>query len=623
MKRQSIILAAFLILLCSCGGQKETPTVSMLVTQGFKQPFYLALAEDVKTDLGIDLEFVYENAQSQTSAIVQDFIHNDLKADIIFICCEVPGENLKDCCLDFASQSDLTSHYSYSQIKEVMEDDGSIYTLPLSSRLIGITYNATLFREKGWEVPSNYQEMLELKKKSDEAGCVFAITDLRYTGHSFNYLFHLMGAQWLSTVKGKIWFDGFIKGTKTLHVFKENADYFRRWVENGLFGELADFSGDAMKQFGQRRALFGYSTTNSLAGYSGPMYDRDGHETGVMLNDEFRSMPWISEDGSNNCFTRYDNCWVMVNKAVADDKDKLANTLAVLDYMMSEKYSKMAASEGEDIYVAFGNQEIEEDRLYYYYADDIKRGFLQPWYYNDFEEATIIETGTEIASYIVSTYMQNGWLYKDVRHMNYTFRPNANFDTAIGMLRNSLHAQKEDYLGWAEEAIESPEIARMVAISCGMALQDAVPEEEVNVALLPYANSYKDIKPWEKVPVQNIRVKRGVLHKGYSYIFEPPACTDVVGIRMTGRRIKEIVARGYKTYPYACETKGRMTLDDNKEYVVALCPNTLEDGVYDEFAAAGKVLVSEGKPITNNLSQGVVLYFQQHPSISNTNISWE
>ena len=623
MKRQSLIFAAFLLLLCSCGGRKEAPKVSLLVTQGFKQPFFRTLEEDVKRDLGIELEFVYENSQSQTQMLVQDFVNNDLKADIIFICTEVPGQYLKDCCLNFASQSDITTHYSYSKLKELMEEDGSIYTLPLSSRLIGITYNATLFKEMGWKVPSTFNEMLELKKKSDKAGCVFAVTDLKYTGHSFNFLFHLMGAQWLSTVKGKVWLDGFMEGTKTLHVFKNNAEYFRKWVDNGFFGDFADAGSEPLVQFGQKRALFAYTTTNSFAGYSGPMLDREGNETGIMLDDEFRTMPWISEDGSNNCFTRYDNCWVMVNRDVASDKNKLANTLSVLDYMMSEKYAELATSEGRDVYVAFGEQEIREDRLYYEYADQIKRGFLQPWYYKYFEEATIIDTGTEIASYMVNTYKQNGWDVNNVRHVNYVFNPNANFDTAIGMLRNSLHAQKEDYLGWAEETIEPAGIARMAAISCGMALQEEAPEEEVSVALMPYAHSSRDLQPWKVLPVQNVRVARGALLKGYSYIFEPPGCIDVVGIRMTGSRIKEIVSEGFESYPYACETKGAAALEDGREYLVALCPATLKKETYDEFEAAGKILTDDDGPVKGLLSNGVVLYFQEHPSISNSNISWE
>ena len=633
-----------LLLLCSCSERVDRPTVSMLITQGFSESFYRSLAEDVRKDLGIDIEFVYENSSGQSAMLLQDFVHNDLKADIIFTFSKIPDRYLEDCCVDLASKSNLTRHYTYEALGEFMTEVGRAYQLPLSSRLVGITYNATLMREKGWKLPETYGDMLSLKKECDREGVPFAVTDIKYTGHAFNYLFNIMGSQWLSTVKGKAWMDGFLDGVKTLQVFKKNADYFRRWTEDGLFGELAGTATPALVQFGQRRALFCFSNRNNVYGYRGPMLDAEGNETGRMLDDEFKVMPWISEDGSNNCFTFSNNCWVMINRDLEAERGSLERALEVLEYMMGEKYAELAVDESRDVYTAFDDLDIREDRLFYEYADHIRRGFLQPWYYGFFEEATIIETGRELSSYMANEYRKRGWSTDNVHRINYVFNDAATFDSAIGMLRNSLHAQMDDYLGWSEERIESSGIARMTAIAGALALQEELGDIEVSVGLMPYASDIDELQPWKAVAVQNAKAYPGALQKGYSYVFEPCGCTELVGVRLTGGRIREIVAGGYDPsdyftdpatgestfdsarygpYPYACETKGGAALEDDREYVVALSPNTLEKKVYEELLAEGRVIASGGRLRSANLARGIDLYFDMHPTISNANIRWE
>ena len=643
-RRLSIFVAVlFALLLCSCRQSDEGNKVSMLVTQGFDEKFFRTLAEDVKKDLGIDVEFVYECSVDQSEMLLNDFRTNDLKADIIFTYAKIRNDYLKGCCLDLMSRSNLMSHYSYGKIREFMTEDGCAYELPLLSRLVGITVNATLMEEMGWEMPNTFDDMLSLKKKCDNAGITFAVTDLKYTGSGFNIFFHTMGSQWLFTVKGKSWLDGFLEGLKTLQPFKEEAEYFRKWVDNGLFGDLADFSAPAAEQFGRKRALFCYMARSDKAGYSGPKYDKYGNKTDIILNDKYKSMPWISEDGSNNCYTKYDNCWAMVNKSVGDNPAKLASVLSILEYMMSEKYSSLALDLAPDIYSAFNESYIREDRLYYDYADKIRSGFLQPWYYNMFDITTVIETGEELNSYIFNTYRQNGWNVKNFRKINYDINPNATFDTAIGMLRNSLHAQKEDYLGWAEERVESPDVARMTAISSALALQEQLPDEEVKAALMPYVRSLAEMQPWIQIPVMNLRVNPGILEKGFAFIFEPPKCIDIVGVRMTGAELKEIVSAGYdpsgyfidaKTgestfdsehygpYQYALETKGGAAIEDGREYLVALCPLTLSKQIYDDFVGRGKVVTVANGDISPNLARGVELYFKVHPTISSSNIYW-
>ena len=638
------------LVLCSCNGGSENASVSMLITQGFGEEFYKTLAEDIGRDLGIDIEFVYENSSSPSTMLLQDFINADLQADIVFTYAKIPDKYLETCCLDFVAESNLLSHYSHSKVAQFITGDGCAYQLPLTSRLVGITYNATLMAEKGWELPRTFDDMVELKRKCDADGTLFAVTDIKYTGHPFNYMFNMLGSQWLSSVSGEKWLEGFLTGGKSMHIFKEKAEYFRRWVESGLFGDLADTKSHVSKQFGRERALFCFSNHNNFTGYKGPMYGPDGKPNGRMLDDTFKSMPWISGDGSNNCFTAYDNNWVAVRRTAATDNKKLSNILAVLDYMMSDRYMKIAMQEGADLYCILDEVDIESDRLYYDFADRIRRGYLQPWYYNRFEEETIIETGREIASYIINYYMEQGWRTEQVRHYNYSFNPDATFDSAVSMLRNSLHAHQEDYLGWAEDDLGPSDIARLSAISGALALQEA--GVTADAGLMPYAGSLRDLQPWKGVAVQSASVHAGPLSKSYSYIFEPAGCFDVYAVKMTGAELRGIVAGGfnpsdrfvdpatgestfdsshYGPYRYALALRGEKAgsapdadgIDDGREYLVALCPPVLTSEMWEKFSASGRLVTLDGEPVNANLARGIQLYFQRHATISTRNITWE
>lgn len=635
------------LLLTSCSRQKDSSPVTMLVTQGFSEEYCKIFAEDVKENLGIDIEFVYENATNQSMLIVQNCMNNDLPADIVFTYAKIQDKYLQNCSLDFISHSSLISRYPYTVVSDLRTKNGCVYQLPLSSRLVGITYNATLMKEMGWNCPKNFQEMVDLKRQCDEQNIPFAYTDIRLSGLPFNYLFNLMGSQWLSTIKGTVWLEGFLQGTKTMTVFKEKSVYFKKWVESGLFGQLLGTNTDARQEFGRKRALFLYSNRNTSYGYDGPMYDADGQKTDVILHDEHKTMPWISEDGSNNCFTIYNNCWAMVNGSLGEKgkEAKLERVLKVLEYLLNEKYTNMTAEAERDIFISMNDYEIGKDRLFYEFADQIKRGFLQPWYYNLFDEGTVAGTGAEVGSYMLNAARKMGQ-DMSIRRLNYEFNPYATFDSAIGMLRNTLHAQQEDYLGWADEQIVPRGVALMVAIAGGMSLQEELDDMEVTVGLLPYAQTLKDLQPWRPVAVQNASAYPGALQKAYASVFEPAGCIEVVGVRMTGFEIKDLLSHKYdpsgyfidgKTgessfdkehygpYPYACAVKGNQRLYDDQEYIVAVSPRALPAELYQQFLKDKKVITTKRgrRPVIANVAHGINLYFEKHPSINNSNINWD
>ncbi|WP_223805933.1 carbohydrate ABC transporter substrate-binding protein [Ornithinibacillus gellani] len=74
----------------------------------------------------------------------------------------VPGEEVQvqDKLLDGFTDTLATNPY----------DDGEMYLAPMFYSPTGLFYNAALFEEKGWEVPTTWDEMWELGEKADKEG---------------------------------------------------------------------------------------------------------------------------------------------------------------------------------------------------------------------------------------------------------------------------------------------------------------------------------------------------------------------------------------------------------------------------------------------------------------------
>ena len=638
----------------SCTGQKDTlqddSPVTILVTHGFGEEYYETLAEDVKNEFGIEVEFVYENSSSITIQTTLDITNGYVPADLVFSSVNIDNGVLSSLCVDLLSESNITANYTYGMLKSIMADDGAVYQIPMYSHLVGITYNATLMDEMGWTPPSTFDEMMELKRKCKQAGIPFAIADMQETGHPFNWMFHLMGSQWLSTIKGDKWVREFVFGKTKVDAFKKQAEYFRRWTENGLFGEFVTKAGAAINNFSERRALLCYTVLNSRDRYDGPMRDRDGNETGKMLHDVYKTMPWISEDGSNNCFTLVNFCWALVNKdLLAENKrDKLHKVFQILEYMTGKKMAKKTLDMGSDIFLPWKKYDIGDDRIYSEFRKSIISGHLQAWYYSMFDLNNVVGTGAQIGSYMVNATLTKDEAANTAAGFNYSYNSEATFDTIFDCLTRCIHLEKKDFIGNFEEKLDYEHTARLTAISGGLALQDLLDgimddAEEVEVGLLPYATDIHDNWPWANIPVQNAVAYPGKMKRSDFYMLVPKSGYEVKGVRMSGREINRLVKSGfnpfketkpqkkagirneYVTYPYMCVVKGERKLLNDREYIVCLPEKALTKDVYDKLEKNGKVLTDPktGTQLTALTAHGLSHFFELHPSINRNNITWK
>ena len=154
---RKFLIAILALLACSCAhngrvAQDETP-LTLLTSYGFGQEYTLRVARQVKERYGIDLEFITEKSSDSATLMWQDLANDNMPADIILTAQSAPDSLLKGSCINLQARSNLTDLFPYLKVRECTADDGGVYQLPFCSKLIGITYNATLMEEMGWKAP--------------------------------------------------------------------------------------------------------------------------------------------------------------------------------------------------------------------------------------------------------------------------------------------------------------------------------------------------------------------------------------------------------------------------------------------------------------------------------------
>lgn len=674
----SIVLSAMLLFsLAGCKGTEsneslEKAQLTISVSLGNNTGSYYDDLHDAVLDAtGVDMKLVF-NRLLDTSTAQNIYLENcDLPADIIISAKHTSPEIQKKAFLELSKISDIPTAFSLDAL-EMIKVDGDVYQLPFGSRLMGIGYNKTLMSEMGWELPETFNDLLELKKKCEEADIQFSVTADTLSGHGFVYLTSVCGADYICTPEGTEWLNNYLKGTESSEKFRNTADYFKKWIDEGIFGEIVTDRWDWADIYRQNRALFLFELTSSLSdSYSGIHYDSEGRVIGAsydaegnliieknkngefvelndmilkydetredmvalerfnipgaeLINDEYGIMPWISESGESNCFVTYDVMNIALSKSLgeAGNEEKLEAALKVLEYMTTNECIKLQNDMFKDSYVATKAYEIDNMRLYSDYSEKIKSGYIMPWYYNDFDDDSIVNIGYAVNDRLTGAAINN---------------TNGLLATMLEY-RDKFINHEEVVYGTVTDNFDFRQTSEVVAVSEGISLQSTLDEagidEEVNVALVPYINSYDDI-PRNVI----LGAVQGKLYKGnFNSLTAKTICTtggyQPVGIHMTGAEIKAIVEtgydkvnidfnkQGYQKLPYTCLTKGGIALEDNQTYLVAVDPGSLLDSQYAEFLNSGKVITTDDSPIKGDATVGMISYLEKNGSLTPDAINW-
>ncbi|MGX4668649.1 carbohydrate ABC transporter substrate-binding protein [Cerasibacillus sp. JNUCC 74] len=336
----SLILVIFSLAACSDGGKEEKSSDSdgegktTLQVAALESAYgadiwkdiaksYEKVNPDVKVELMIEKnleEVVRPNMQAgkypdvmllatnREEALTETLIKENGLEDITDVLdMKVPGEKnaVKDKLLDGFTDTLATNPYN----------DGKMYLAPMFYSPTGLFYNAGLFAEKGWEVPTTWDDMWELGDKAKEEGISL------FTYPTSNYFDTLIGSMLYAaggpdfyssamTYKDGIWETE--EATLVLKTVEKMADYVHpNTVANA---NPNDFTKNQQLIL-DNKALF-------MPNGNWVVDEMKEAPRSENFDWEMTSVPAFEEDGDRYAFTFFEQIWIpkeAKNKEAAKD----------------------------------------------------------------------------------------------------------------------------------------------------------------------------------------------------------------------------------------------------------------------------------------------------------------
>ncbi len=595
MKR---ILSAVMAVICAaslftgCGSRQEKkgsgsdhPVITMNAPYRNMSTFYKLVKEKYPE---INLEIIPYNGQN-FSAYVLDMRSAGQMTDIYFTSYYTPGR--LDDAADFLDLSgyDFTVNFTQSRLREVT-NDGAVYMLPLGYNALGITYNKTLLEKMGWSRPTNLTELAELKEKAEAAGVIFCRDQLQYPGYGFQFLCNILNTGFLSTLDGMRWQNDFLAGKANVSdtpQMLEALQILDRWRELGMLnGEgTPDVDGETKATMVAGNQLFLMGNSNDLSA-----------ETDA--TDEFRLMPYLSEDGKQNVFILNVSRYVGLNKALgeAGNEQKLQDAIHVLEVLSTvEGMESLEPSQNNARLLPLKEAKVSQDSYYADILEELNSGHTAAFIYAGWENL-VVPVGEVLIDYasgkasledVVASFDENQHLVTDNIVENFTT---------------------------ATETIGMEDCARLI----GICFAQATGAEAALVSTNPWTYN-PDAYEMNKQGVSGCLFPMGISDQELTSILPTGWRNNIQTVTLTGKRIKELVQSGYDykgdgtlVFPYVLVTKGNRELDDNTTYTIPIC------GASDAVQEEGKISDSGILGL-----EAVRAYVSQFGTLSAKDIVWE
>ncbi len=215
MKRAIIIFLALsmcLTLITGCvdlghSSKEDENTITIVTAPGRVDALLIALEEKFP-DINFEIEYYVGD---NTSIYLSEKIRHGDAGDIIFYTTNTSMD------VDISQMLDLSGYPFVGNINDnilsMLDVDGHIYQIPGPLDVRCVIYNKTLFEERGWEVPTNFEEQLALIKQiRKEAPDVVPVTMEFLPAYSFVLPATLSQASFISTAEGYEWEQKYFKG---------------------------------------------------------------------------------------------------------------------------------------------------------------------------------------------------------------------------------------------------------------------------------------------------------------------------------------------------------------------------------------------------------------------------
>ncbi len=535
----------------------------------------------------INLEVIPYNGQN-TSAYMSAMRSTGNMPDIYFSTFYAPGryDNKSDF-LDLSSY-DFTGNYVQSRLREVTYD-GGIYMLPMGYNALGITYNKTLLDENGWELPASFKELEELAPKVEEAGYNLCLDQLQYPGIGFQCVCNIADTGFLSTIDGQKWQEDFLAGKANVSDNPELVKSIKmldQWRDIGMLNAngTPDNDSDTKAEMIKGNTLFLLGNSNDLTSEDGAV-------------DEFRLMPYLSENGDQNVFILNVSRYVGLNKELGEEgnEQKLEDALHVIEVLSTvDGMESMDPSQVKSRLLPLKDAEVGEDSYYANVLDELNSGHAAPLIYTGWENI-VVPVGQTAIDYIKGD--------KTVDDVIKSFDDNQNLIT-----KNEVPTYTT-----VEETLDAEDCAKLV----GICFAKAVHADGALISTNPWMDD-PDAFEMNKEGVSGALFPMKISDQEIVSILPTGWSDNIETVTLTGARIKELMKTGYQrsgnsvSFPYVLASKEGMTFEDDKTYTMAIC------GASDEVKEEGNIKDSGVMGL-----EAAESYLSQFKTLSKKDIVWE
>ena len=463
------------------------------------------------------------------------------------------NDEVSDKLMDISGYA-FTDNYVQARLREVTVD-GGVYMLPLSYSCFGITYNKTLLEKNGWELPANLKEMEELKAKVEAAGYNFCVDLIQYPGYGFQYMCNILDTGFISTTDGLQWQSDYLAGRANISDtprMLENMKLLDRWKELGLLNDELSSKSDA-----ETKNLYKQGNTLFCIGNSNDLSKEDD------ITDEYKLMPYLSEDGDQNVFILNVNRYVGMNKELADpgNEQKLEDAQHILEVLSTEEGMWALNDQRGSALLPLNDAKVEQSSYYSDVVEELNSGHTAPFIYAGWDDI-IVPVGEKMLDYIGGKAS-----LQDVIN-------------CVDEEQSSLN--KAEKYTTVTETLDTDTCARLVGIGLAKAV-------DADVALISKNEYHAGAKSLNDSGVNGSLFQIPITDQEIVSIFPTSWNGNIQTVTLSGARIQELEKTGYdkngdgNTFPYELVTKEGAVLEDNKIYKVVIC------GATEEVQKEGKI----------------------------------
>ena len=450
---------------------------------------------------------------------------------------------------------DFTDNYVESRLQDVF-DNGAIYLLPSTYNCYGITYNKTLLRAHGWELPNSFAELEVLAAKAKEAGVDLCLPQIQYPGYGFQYLCNIADADFLGTLDGRLWQKDYLSGkanvSNTPGMVQAMA-YVKKWKDIGMLND----SGDALDDNVTRQRM-AEGNTLFLIGNTNGIVEADGNA------DKFELMP-LSLAGRHPERFCAEGEPLLRSEQKAGAEPPEAGGCAQGDARAFHRcgHQRSACPQRARKSSLLPFKDAKADDTYYAdIADALNAGNTAPFIYSGWEN-TIVTTGLKMLDFI---------------------KGNATMEDVIRQLdedQDSVVNNTPDTITTVTEELSQEDCAMLV----GRCFAQATGSDLALVSLSTWIPG----NPTEQnhYGVAAKLYAKGITDYDLSVILPTGWNRTIQTVALTGQQINDLLATGYdaygngKGYPYVLVSP--VQPEAGKTYQVAIC------GVSDQLAAEATV----------------------------------